>query len=81
MIQGAKRWGKLAAGHSVSLPAVAVAFAAMPECVEKLVIGMATPEEVEQNVTWLAEAQTVSPALWVEAKSLGLLSADIPTPV
>lgn len=81
MIHSAKRWGDLAAAHGVSLPAVAVAFAAMPECVEKLVIGMASAEEVAQNIAWLAEAQTVSPALWVEAKALGLLSADIPTPV
>ena len=38
-------------------------------------------EEVAQNIAWLAEAQTVSPALWVEAKALGLLPADIPTAV
>jgi D-threo-aldose 1-dehydrogenase len=81
MIERARGWGELAAARSASLPAVALAFAAMPECVEKLVIGMATAEEVEQNIAWLAEAQTVSPALWVEAKALGLLPADIPTPV
>jgi hypothetical protein len=55
--------------------------AADAECVEKLVIGMATTEEVSQNMAWLAESEAVSPALWVEAKERGLLSRDIPTPV
>jgi aryl-alcohol dehydrogenase-like predicted oxidoreductase len=56
MIQNTKAWGDLAAAHGVSLPAVAVAFGALPECVEKLVIGMASAEEVAENVAWLAES-------------------------
>ena len=81
MIQNTKAWGDLAAAHGVSLPAVAVAFGALPECVEKLVIGMASAEEVAENVAWLAESGSVGASLWVEAKQLGLLSQEIPTPV
>lgn len=81
MIEAARAWGTLAKKHGVSLPAVTLAFAAIPECVQKLVIGMATAEEVGQNIEWLAESHAVPASLWVEAKSDGLLSRDIPTPV
>ncbi len=80
MIESARAWGTLAAKHGVSLPAVALAFAAIPECVEKLVIGMATAEEVAQNIEWLAESHAVPASIWVEAKSEGLLSPDVVTP-
>ena len=48
MITKARRWGELATAHGFSLPAVALAFCALPECVERLVIGIATVEELEQ---------------------------------
>jgi aryl-alcohol dehydrogenase-like predicted oxidoreductase len=35
-------WSELAAEHGLSLPAVAVAFAALPPCVTKVVIGLST---------------------------------------
>jgi D-threo-aldose 1-dehydrogenase len=48
MVNKARRWGELAEAHGVSLPAVALAFCALPACVERLVIGIATVEELEQ---------------------------------
>ena len=48
MVTKARRWGELATVHGVSLPAVALAFCALPECVERLVIGIATLEELQQ---------------------------------
>eukprot|EP01045_Picozoa_sp_COSAG04_P008744 COSAG04_NODE_491_length_13463_cov_5.877432_15_plen_81_part_00 len=48
MVAKARAWGELAEAHGVSLPAVALAFCALPECVERLVIGIATIEELEQ---------------------------------
>ena len=74
-----QRWAELAAAHGVSLPAVALAFCAMPACVEKLVIGCATVEELEQNLAALEESASVPAGLWAEAKEGGLLPADIPT--
>jgi hypothetical protein len=40
------RWRALSAKHGVSIEAVAVAFAALPSAVDKLVLGMKTKEEV-----------------------------------
>ena len=36
--------------------------------------GVASAEEVAQNVAWLAESESVGAPLWVDAKQLGLLS-------
>jgi len=40
MVQKAEEWKKLSAKHGVSLPAVALAFAALPTCVTRVVLGM-----------------------------------------
>jgi hypothetical protein len=37
-------------------------------------------EEVRVNVQWLGAASTVPPALWAEAKVLGLLADFVPVP-
>ena len=50
MVARRDRWQALAAQFGVALPAVAFAFAAAPSAVEKLVVGPATPEQVEQNL-------------------------------
>ena len=42
-------------------------------------IGMATAEEVAQNIEWLAESHAVPASIWVEAKSEGMLSHDVAT--
>jgi len=79
-IQRTSRWHELAQRHSVSLPAVAIAFAALPACVERLVIGMGSPKEVEQNMAWLRESALVPVQIWKEARTLGLISPDVPLP-
>lgn len=43
--QRTDEWSELAEEHGLSLPAVAVAFAALPACVTKVVIGLSTSEQ------------------------------------
>ena len=45
------QWSELAAKHGVSLAAVAVAFAALPSVVDKVVMGMKSAEEVRTAAT------------------------------
>merc|ERR1719329_1174086 len=80
MKEKAQRWRELAERHGVSLPAVAVAFAALPSCVSRVVIGMATAAEAEQNLAVIEESTRVPPAIWAEAKAEGLLNAAVPVP-
>ena len=42
VVDRARRWGELAAAHGHDLPAVAVAFAALPAVVTRVVVGMAS---------------------------------------
>eukprot|EP00928_Gymnodinium_smaydae_P042933 TRINITY_DN28866_c0_g1_i1.p1 TRINITY_DN28866_c0_g1~~TRINITY_DN28866_c0_g1_i1.p1 ORF type:complete len:370 (+),score=80.92 TRINITY_DN28866_c0_g1_i1:52-1161(+) len=80
MIEKRERWRSLAQKHGVSLPAVAIAFAALPKIVGRVVIGMASPEQVKQNLAWVAESNAVPPAIWREARDLGLLDSAIELP-
>lgn len=50
MVERRDRWQLLAAQFGVALPAVAFAFASAPSVVAKLVVGPATPEQVEENL-------------------------------
>ena len=80
LVERAERWRALAAKHGHSLPAVAIAFAALPRCVSRVVLGMASAAEVEANMAWVAESAKVGPALWAEAQATGLLATDVPIP-
>lgn len=80
MVEKAAAWKALAEKHGKSLPAVALAFAGLPVCVNKICIGMGAEEEVAQNVAAAAEAGTVPAAIWAEAKAAGLLDEGVPTP-
>lgn len=80
MLAKADRWRKLAAKHGCSLPAVAMAFAALPVVVSRVVLGMATPEQVEQAVSTLSAAASVPITIWHEAKQIGLLAEGVPVP-
>lgn len=73
-------WATLAAEHGLSLPAVAIAFAALPSCVTRIVLGMATSEQVRQNLEWVREAGMVPPQLWLDAQRRGLVAASLPIP-
>lgn len=81
MMAKVDRWRALALKHGVSLPAVAVAFAALPEVVSHVVIGMATPEQVAQNLATTSESGRVPAAIWKEAQEEGLLDVELPLPV
>jgi D-threo-aldose 1-dehydrogenase len=70
-------WEALAEKHSVSLPAVAIRFAFLPSCVEKVIMGMSTPDEVSLNMASLEEAQQVPAAMWADAKAAGLIPAGL----
>jgi hypothetical protein len=79
---GAKmdQWRALAAKHGSSLEAVAIAFAALPSVVSKVVLGMKSAKEVEINVKAAAEAEAVPVEIWAEAQAAGLIIADVVVP-
>jgi len=80
VLERRRRWNELARQYGVPLPAVAIAFALSPAVVEKAAVGVKSAEEVRVNVQWLGAASTVPPALWAEAKVLGLLADFVPVP-
>ena len=57
---------------------MAVGFASLPAVITKVVLGMASPEEVALNLKSVSEE--VPRELWAEAKKLGLIRPEIPTP-
>jgi len=67
-----KKWLELAHDGGYSLPAVAIAFAALPTIVTKLVIGAATPSELQQMLEWVEESNTIPESLWECAADQGL---------
>ena len=77
LVRRAKDWGALAKAHGMTLPEVALAFAFLPECAAKVVIGCATAEEVEKNVEAAFRSSQVGHGLWDEAKETGLLQDDL----
>ena len=80
VVERAAHWAALAHKHGHSLPAVAIAFAALPACVTRVVLGMASPAQVVQTLAWVAESGRVSAKVWQEAKCVGLLDAKIHIP-
>jgi len=80
MVEKAQRWSDLSSKHGVSLPAVAIAFASLPQCVSHIVLGMATPEQVRNNMAAVEESNSVPVAIWSEARKLGLLPPTMPVP-
>jgi len=72
------KWVALAAKYNVGLAAVAVGFASLPAVIKKVVLGMASPEEVALNLQSVREH--VPRELWAEAKQMGLIRPEIPLP-
>lgn len=68
-------WQLLADDYGVSLSAVAIHFAFLPECVERVIFGMRSVEEVERNMAALAEE--VPAKIWDEAQRRGLLPTEL----
>ena len=73
-------WDALAKKHGCSLPAVALRFASIPAVIEHVLLGVKSPEEVHMNASTIAEAARVPNTIWSDAKSAGLLPADLPVP-
>mmetsp|Transcript_12932 Transcript_12932/g.24422 ORF Transcript_12932/g.24422 Transcript_12932/m.24422 type:complete len:357 (-) Transcript_12932:94-1164(-) len=67
----AKQWEDLCKSFSLSLPAVAMAFAYLPKCVERIAVGCSSAEQVRSNVK-LCDVE-VPVELWQQAKARGLL--------
>jgi D-threo-aldose 1-dehydrogenase len=73
-------WRSLATRHGLALPAVAIAFATLPVCVTRVVLGIASAEQVAANLLWVEQSANVPMGLWAEAKEAGLLAATVPIP-
>jgi len=73
-----EKWRAVAANHGCSLPSVAIAFSAMPKIVRKVVLGIATKEQLDQNLEWIEESNRVPLEIWAEAKNLELIVSAIP---
>ncbi|CAJ1387307.1 unnamed protein product [Effrenium voratum] len=71
----AKRWQDLGSSYGLSLPQLALAFAFLPACVERIAIGCASPEQVRSNVGLCGVK--VPAELWQRAKAEGLLPASM----
>ena len=80
MLQKKRGWEQLCKTYDVSLPAVAIAFSTFPKVVDKLVLGIATEAQLEQNLVSMEEAGRVPVEIWQEAKDRKLLEAHVPTP-
>jgi len=71
-------WKELADKHNLKLPQVALAFALLPETVDRVAIGCSTAKEVRGNVELCGKE--VPTALWREARARGLLPEEVPIP-
>eukprot|EP00698_Gefionella_okellyi_P003960 TRINITY_DN13671_c0_g1_i1.p1 TRINITY_DN13671_c0_g1~~TRINITY_DN13671_c0_g1_i1.p1 ORF type:complete len:333 (+),score=102.25 TRINITY_DN13671_c0_g1_i1:53-1051(+) len=75
----AGKWAVLAQKYNVSLPAVALKFALLPQCVDAVAIGCRSEKQVDDNLALLEF--DVPDALFVEAQKEGLLPAHIQLPM
>lgn len=80
MVAKMDQWRALAVAHGTSIEAMAVAFAALPSCVSKVVLGMKSVGEVEANIQAAADSASVPVAIWAEAQAAGLIRADVVLP-
>ena len=62
------------------MESVAVAFAALPSVVAKIVMGMKSSDEVAINVAAAAAAGDVPVEIWAEAQAEGLIRNDVVVP-
>eukprot|EP01047_Picozoa_sp_COSAG01_P071509 COSAG01_NODE_11119_length_2003_cov_0.986870_3_plen_312_part_00 len=73
MVAKTEQWAALCERYSLKLPAVAMAFSALPVCVKKVVIGCSAPSDVQDCVSHCHPDIVVPTELWAEAQKLGLL--------
>ena len=70
-------WKELASKYNVSLAAIACSFGALPNCVDKLVIGMKNVQEVHDNINAVEESNKVPEEIWKDAVHMNLLEEEI----
>jgi D-threo-aldose 1-dehydrogenase len=78
LVARATRIAEVCARHGVELPHAAVALPAAHPAVTSVLVGAATPAEVEANAD--RAATPVPAALWADLVAEGLLRADVPVP-
>lgn len=66
------------AKHGIALRAAAVQFTAAHPAVQTLIVGMAKPQEVDENLADFAAP--IPSAFWAELKARELIEPDAPTP-
>jgi len=74
----ARRLASLCARFDVALPAAALRFPFGHAAVRTVLVGMSKPEQVRQNLAWLAAP--VPAALWAQMKDEELLPENVPLP-
>ena len=78
LISWARRIATVCQRHGAVLPQAALQFPFGHPAVKAIAVGARTPGEITENAALLADK--VSPELWAELKSEGLLAPDVPTP-
>ena len=71
LLDRATRLAQVCEAHGTTLPAAALAYPYRHPAVTSVVLGMRTPEQVQQNLE--LAAQSVPEALWSELRELGLI--------
>ncbi|MEN8838200.1 MAG: aldo/keto reductase [Celeribacter marinus] len=78
IMQRVRQLSEVCADHNTPLIAAALQFPLGHSAVKSVIPGAATPHEVRQNVEIFETA--ISPALWSDVKSHGLIRQDAPVP-
>ncbi len=78
MLEKTRRIEAICARHGVALKAAALQFPLAHPAVRSLVVGMISPQEIEQNLAALHAP--IPDAFWAELRTAGLIEPDAPTP-
>lgn len=78
LIHKTLQWMELAQSYDVPLPAVAIAFALLPKCVEAIAVGVKSVEELRSVCAWMRTSVPVQ--LFYDARARGLLESFVPLP-
>ena len=77
LIDRANKWEILAKEFGFTLPEVAIAFVNLPVCVTRVVVGVATVEELVDNIRAAERSGDVPTELWREAEHRRLIEVGI----
>jgi D-threo-aldose 1-dehydrogenase len=79
MLEKTRRIEAICARHGVALKAAALQFPLAHPAVRSLVVGMISPQEIDQNLAALHAP--IPDVFWAELRTAGLIEPDAPTPV